>query len=384
MNGSNDFSPIVEQGDLEATSGVLGRLRRRQELGPVGSGLVRILLNEEGTALVAAEQLSAGQKYWARTARSWVKVDVSEHVLNYEVPFTEPSGRAGLVAALAVRCSVSDPAVAAQQGVRRVRDFLESALQDEVARASSQMVSADSSDPVAVLGDLQRNADAALKEALRGDGGQVEDLPSWLQARVTSVTVRLDAATAEHRDVLVKQKRRGELIDLAGHNEQKEKANAMKVRAIVRDSLGEHLANPAMNSFEVVFADPSPENISAVVGHVNAANHELILNVLQNFTENDLIDKDDKVFNATAEALINAMKGTPFQSAGMLGGSEPAPEIGAADDDADDGDSSDTIEGEPPITETDVVDVDLDLDAGNDEDEGDDDEGDDDDKNWDG
>ena len=359
MSDNRDYSPIVEQGELEGGTGLLGRLRRREELGPVGAGYVRILLDADRSAVGGGEQLSAGEKYWSRGARTWVKVDVGEHPLTYDVGFSDPSGQASFVATVSVRCSVKDPAAAAVQGATRVRQFVEPALQQAVARAGRGIPPATAvSGPIATLTKLLDNADATVRESVTG---AVDDLPRWLEARVTSARVQFDESTAKHQAELVATTRDIDVVRLTGDKDRIQAENEMRVRTIVRESLGPYLASPVMRSFETVFANPSPENIERVVNQVTANNHETILSILQNLADNDLVDKGDAAVNAAIDALLAALKGVPFQSAAALGdgGAGGAGALGrggeSSGDSADEGDSTsddDVIVGDPPITET--------------------------------
>jgi hypothetical protein len=344
LSNNNDYSPVVDEGELEGGTGLLGRLRRREELGPVGAGYVRILLDTDRAAVAGGEQLSAGEKYWSRAARSWVKVDVGEHPLAYDVGFLDPSGQAGFVATVSVRCSVKDPAAAATQGATGVRQFVEPAIQQAVARASRDIPPATEVDgPIAVLTRLLDHADATVRESV---SGAVDDLPRWLEARVTSARVQFDEATAKHRAELVATTRDIDMTKLTGDKDRLAAENEMRVRTIVRESLGPYLANPVMRSFETVFANPSPENIDRVVNQVTANDHELVLGILQNLADNDFIDKGDAAVNAAIDALLAALKGVPFKSAAELGGGDSSGALGGGGDD-----DEDVFIGDPPITE---------------------------------
>jgi len=358
LSDNNDYSPIVDEGELEGGTGLLGRLRRREELGPVGAGYMRILLDADRSAVAGGEQLSAGEKYWSRGARTWVKVDVGEHPLTYDVGFSDPSGQAGFVATVSVRCSVKDASTAAVQGATGVRRFVEPALQQAVARTGRGIPPATDVDgPVATLTKLLDNADATVRESVTG---AVDDLPGWLEARVTSARVQFDEETAKHHAELVATTRDIDVERLTGDKDRLHMENEMSVRAIVRENLAPYLADPVMRGFETVFADPSPANVDRVVGQVTATNRDMILSILERLAEKDLLDKGDAAVNGAVEALLAALKGVPFESgaaalgaggvAGALGGGSEAGEDaaagagGAADDD-------DVIIGDPPITE---------------------------------
>lgn len=91
MDHTDDFSPIMEQGALEAASGMLGRITRRRELPAVGVGVEVVLADKDGKPVAGGRQISGGEKYWAKAA-SWIKVDVAEHALDFKIPFPTQQG----------------------------------------------------------------------------------------------------------------------------------------------------------------------------------------------------------------------------------------------------------------------------------------------------
>ncbi|MFI4992915.1 MAG: hypothetical protein ACHQCH_04780, partial [Solirubrobacterales bacterium] len=136
MEHPDDFSPIVEQGEFEAATGMLGRFKRRRELPSVSVGVALVLADKDGKPVAGGEQISGGEKYWAK-ATSWIKVDVSEHTLEFTIPFPDPSGRAGFTATVTVGSAIVDSPTVAASGVTSVKGFLEPALSEAVANCAS-------------------------------------------------------------------------------------------------------------------------------------------------------------------------------------------------------------------------------------------------------
>jgi hypothetical protein len=304
----DDFSPIAERGELERASGLLSRLQRRQELRPVSANHYRVLVDGDGTPLTGAEELSAGQRYWSK-ANGWVTVDVGDHILAYDVPFSDPSGRIGFVATVTLQTKVRDATAVVERGIESVKDVLGPALREVVTKATRSADGGPSTDPIGALSAMRERANENMQQEVRKELG---NLPEWLSAQVTAVTVEFDADTAAHRAELVRRSRDGELIDADAENKKRGTRHEMEVREIVRDSLAAHLSQPATRAFEVVFSDPSAENIASVVNQVNADEHRhkaLVIEILQGLIDKDLVDKGDGVFDITAETILKALQG---------------------------------------------------------------------------
>jgi hypothetical protein len=347
LSVTDDFSPVAEEGRFKAETGLLGRLRRRNDLEPLSGGYARVLLDEQGAPVLAGEQISAGQRYWSR-ARSWMKVDVRRHTLEYEIKFSDPSGQAGFVATITVACSVKDPKAAAVEAADSVKDVLVPALRGAIKRASGTGSAIGDDDPVAALSTMRAHAERAAEEVV----GEVSGIPAWLSAEITAISVDFDAATAGHRDELVKRSRDGQLIVADGANKKIETTTSMEIREIVRNSLTPHLANPATRAIEVVASDPSPENIDALVATLNsveADQQSATIALLQELIEKDYLDKEDPIYKAIVDVAAKVIRGEPFSEArSSLGMGAPVKEIaggegdgGAKDDAADDADDAD-------------------------------------------
>lgn len=280
-------------------------MRRRQQLSPVGAGYARVLIDEDGTPILAGQRLTGGEKRWPR-ARTWIKVDVGRHTLEYQIPFSDPTGRAGFVATVTVSVQVRDPAEVAQHGTVSVKGPLKSALRRMIADGSAKIQATNDADPISALVTVRQHADKTMCEAIHGE---VRDL-SWLSAEIESVTVGFDDATRCHHAELVDRTRRGELIDVNAENEKKEAAATLAVREVWRDNLLPQLRDPSRRVFEAAFANPTEENLRNAVTQVNNAEFALLthgLEILKTTLEKDFVDKDDPVYT-TIKAISGKLE----------------------------------------------------------------------------
>jgi hypothetical protein len=325
----DDFSPVVEQGELELASGLLDRLRRRRELMPVGPGSVRVLLDEDGMPIRSAAQLTGGEKRWSR-ARSWVRVDIGHHTLDYRIAFSDSSGRAGFVATIKVEATICDPAQAVQEGAAGVKGFLEPALARMVGEADGgDGAAADSGNALDALMAMRRNAEAKVR-AVRGS---VPELPRWLEAKVLSATVAFDGDTQRHHTDLVEAARRGqrveadrERIEAESINEQTATKGQIAIRKLWRDDLLENLSDPSRRVFEIAFANPTDANIARAVDAANQHEQQMaagVIEVIQQMIDKNYIDKDDPIYRTVA-ALGKRLQNVVLRSA--------SPAIAAPDD----------------------------------------------------
>jgi hypothetical protein len=294
VDHADDFSPILEQDTLEAASGMLGRIMRRRELPAVGVGVELVLADKDGKPVAGGKQISGGEKYWAK-ATSWIKVDVAEHALDFKVSFPDPTGRAGFIATVTVTAAVVDSSKVAASAIASVKGVLEPILNEAVANCASTIKPSSGSDPVATLNEARRVAEAALRTSMREN---FTGVPTWLSAQVNAINVIFDDATKRHYDDLVKRAREGELIDATADNKERETSHAIELRNQWREALVDHLSDPATRSFEVVFSDPSPQNIARVVDQVNATDavaRERVFHVLSSLIDNDHLHKTSEL-----------------------------------------------------------------------------------------
>lgn len=335
MTASSDFSPVVEKGELEEPSGLFRRLGRKHDLEPLGGGFARVLLDEHGATLAAGEQLTAGQKYWTR-ARSWVKVDVATHRLEYEVDFSDPSGSAGFTATIAVTASVRDAAEAARDGCTSAGEILVPLLREaiEVAAGSAEPPASEE-DPIAALSAMR----VQVRTAARSLVGTEPSVPEWLSATVTAVGVDFDEATAKRHSDLVEKKHGTHLIAAEGENEQKRAETAMKVRDIVRESLEPHLRDSMGREIEAVISNPSTENINAFASKMSdgeLGRQQALFAVVQQLIDKDYLDKDDPIYRTLVQVSSKALEGLYESGPPALGGGAAVGELAAAQEDVED------------------------------------------------
>lgn len=343
MTVSDDFSPMVEQGDLEPGSGLLGRLRRRHDLGSMDAGFARVLMVEDGSPILAHD-LTGGERKWGR-ARSWVKVDVGYHTLDYVVAFSDSTSRAGFVARVNVRVRVRDAAEVARQGISSVKDFLLPAVRRVVVQASSQVEPTVDPDPILALGAMRAQAEVHVRRAVQGP---VRDLPSWLDAEFVSVALGFDDKTERHHAELVNIAHEGERIAADQANDEKRANAQLAVRAIWRKELLPHLSDPSRRVFEVAFADPTQQNLANAVEQVSAAELRLLIegfDVLKKMVDNDYVDKDDPFYKAIA--AMSGKLANHLYLPGVGGGlSALSPQDGLPT--AEDKQREEAVDGKPP------------------------------------
>lgn len=327
MTISKDFAPVAEKGELQAARGLLGRLGRRHDLEPLDGGFARILLDEQGNPIVSGEQISAGQKYWAR-ARSWVKIDIGTHRLQYDVEFSDPSGSAGFIAEISVTASVKDAAGAAQDGCTSAEEILVPVLREAIEVASGKAASPTGDGPITALSSAREQARAAARKLV----GREPDVPAWLAAQVKAVSVDFDSTTAKHYADLVDKKHGSHLIEAEGEHDQRKAELMLKIRGIVRESLEPHLRDPVGRQIEAVIAEPSTENLNAFASKMAAgdlARQQAGITLIETLMDKDYVDKDDPLHVALLKMgpkLIESLSADPQPALGS--GSSP-PEIEA-------------------------------------------------------
>ena len=346
MTASKDFSPVVEKGELQAPTGLLGRLGRKHDLEPLPGGFARILLDEQGAPLVSGEQLTAGQKYWTR-ARSWVKIDIGTHRLEYEVDFSDPSGSAGFTAKIAVSASVRNAEGAARDGCTSAGEVIIPLLREAIEVAAASSSPAEEEDPIAALSAMRVRA----REAARTLVGNEPTVPEWLSATVTAVSVDFDEATAKRHADLVEKKHGTHLIAAEGENEQKKAETAMKVRDIVRESLEPHLRDSMGREIEVVISNPTTENINAFASKMadtELGRQQALFAFVQSLIDKDYLDKEDPMYRTLVQVSSKALEGLyegapPALTGGAAAeispveGETEGDEVNTADGDGEDG-----------------------------------------------
>jgi hypothetical protein len=337
LKPADDFSPIAEQGELEVEGGLFSRLKRRRELAPIAPGFVRVLLDGDGNPI---DQQTAGQKYWSR-ARGWVKVDVRSHPLEYTIQFPDPTGLAGFAAELLVSARVSEPAGAVAEGADSVEDLLRPSLQKAVRKAHGKATQVNESEnSVNILNQLRLNATENLETLL----GDLDDLPHWLSAKVTAVTVELDEATARHREELVGKLRAVAVFDADGQSGAAKARNELAVLKIWEEGLAGRLADPERRALMRLAADPSKDNIDVVAAEFNQLDAEKRAAVLGFFrlaVEEGHFPEDEGLLSA-----FRQMESQMAKPQGELGGGAPE-QVEAPKDEPVEVVDAETVETDP-------------------------------------
>jgi subtilisin family serine protease len=332
LQHSDDFSPIVEHGELEVATGILGRITGKRDLPSVGLGTELVLAGRDGKPIANGASITEGEKYWSK-AVTWIKVDISEHTLELDIPFRDPTGRAGFRATVTVGASVVNALLVAKLGVVGIKDFLEPVLSEAVASGAGSLKPPTPGDPVATLNTSRTAAEAALREAMRGN---VSGLPGWLAANVKAISVAFDQATNRHYEDLVERARRDEHIDAAASNEKREAGVAIALRAQWREALAPSLSNPAMLQVEAVLGEPSQRNIAKAVELINGEEtlaRDRTFQIFSKLIETGLVYETSELSDAMQQ-IKAALVVSEGQSAQQAIGPGEAPRIVDAEADA--------------------------------------------------
>jgi len=295
----DDYSPVVERGELEAISRLRTRLGRRHELAPVGPGFERVLLAEDGSPLRASERLTPGEKRFG-PARSWIRVDVGHHQLEYRISFSDPSGAADFIAVTTVDAVVVDAAEAVRHGASSVRGSLEPALRRAVVGAGESVETVTDNDRLAALKNMRRNARTKVREL---EAQPLSGPPEWLSATILSTAVDFDERTKRRYDQLDDLVQEGEVIDHTSENERKRTRGEITVRKLWRDDLLPNLSNPSRRIFEQVMANPTDANIATAVRQADERELLLLQEVVHAFemaAKEGFVEKDDPTIIALA------------------------------------------------------------------------------------
>lgn len=312
----DDYSPIVEEGELDAGSGLRARLRRRQELTPVSPGFKRVLLDADGSPVTSDRQFTPGEKRYTR-ARRWARVDIRHHRLEHRLHFSDPSGHAGFDANIAVDASVSNPtAMFEYGGACSVKDVIVPALQRSISDVCDSGQAAPDSDDVHALARLRLMTQQQLRKL---ESKPLGDSPNWLTVSIQTVSVDFDDATQQHHDRLMRLEQQGQVIEASSKNEEKETAGKIKIRGLWRKDLLPRLSDSSQRVFEQVYANPTDANIAAAVTQANERELMILQEVLrsyENLAKDGFVDKDDPTIRALA-GLVNRLPS-------LIAGAEPA------------------------------------------------------------
>lgn len=295
MVTSEDFNPIAEQGELDAPAGLFAMVTRRAELPSVAAGFQLVLIDKNGQPLSTGEQLSSGERRNGK-ARSWVKVDTREHVLEREVPFQEPSGSASFIATVTCGCAVANATEVAARGAEGVGGVVAGVLSKATTDIAAKLKPLGGHDPLMALNESRIAAERALHMKLPGKADGLH--AGWLRIEVESVTVAFDTSTQQHHAELVKRSQKTQLFTADAERQKLETRHQIELRDEWREALAEHLATPGTRAIELALGDPSQENIAAVVNHLNAIEgkqQEQIYGVLSELIDKDYVHEPDEL-----------------------------------------------------------------------------------------
>lgn len=320
----DDFSPILDQGDVEAPGGIKSRFTRRAAIPiAVEAGVSRVLVSSEGV-FVSEDSQSLGERVWGRAQR-WVKVDVSPHPLAFELPLLDPAGRGDFIVKISVMVTVSDPAIVARKGLKQARSYVEPALRMAVAGVKFDEAKRASMSLRQLPEDTANCLSALVNQPLGG-------VPDGLTAVVAAVSVEFDSTTSSHLAALTEQAHRGEQVDAKEVVEAKLRDHDITKRNTWRDALGAELSDPQQRLIELAITDPSREGIAQFVEQANAlesANRDSFVRLLTLMIEKDYVERDDPLYKAAVSLLQSLQSEAKIP---MLGASEPQRRIAGGDD----------------------------------------------------
>lgn len=306
MAPPEDFSPIVEQGELEPAPGLFAIVSRRPELPSVAAGFQLVLIGKDGKPLDTAKRLSSGERRNAG-ARSWVKVDAREHVLERTIPFQDPSGSAGFLATVTLSCAVTDATEVTTRGVDGVGAVVSGVLGKATADIAAKLKPLGGGDPLATLNESRLSAERALQKQLPGKTDGLH--AGWLSTEIESVVVAFDATTRQHHAELVKRSQKSQLFTADAEHRTQETAHEIELREQWRKALAGHLQAPGERAIELVLADPTQENIAKVVDHLNeieGARQQQVYDVLSNLIAKDYVHDPSELPNLM-QTIVDAV-----------------------------------------------------------------------------
>jgi hypothetical protein len=311
MSIESDFSPIVEQGQEPAGTGILGRRKRRLPIPATERGFVRVRLDAAGTVTAEGDVATAGERYWSKPG-SWVKVDVGEHDLEFECSLTMSDGHSGYVVTVVASVSVVDAAEAVRRHIKGVRRHAGPLISQLCTGAVSGFVDEfDADDALASLRIRQAKVSTAVTKELPAgreiDGG-------WLKMVVQETRVEMDSATAEHYTKILEEVRRGDLEITKLKNsirtatargdhevtqlEQQQRVDS--VRMAIQGKWAKHFAtsmkDPVLRAVQRVAADPTSANLASVSKELDASEQWTrveVVEILKQLIANNYVDNVD-------------------------------------------------------------------------------------------
>lgn len=351
-----DFSPIVAQGAIERSTGVVARFLRRSALPPVEPGHQRYLVDADGR-ITGGGTMSPGEKYWSQ-ARSWAVVDVSAHQVVVPMAVLAPTGEGTFEVLVTVSARVVEDRAAAvvRDRVTSVAEILSPLLAEQAKSALRAQAPTAGPGPDAGgegaygLTRQLHEAEDAIRECLMQP--QETRLPNWLEAKVLAVEVRFDKSAASHVEAL-----RGQARD---HVRQvRETEHDLAVRARVRAELAPYLKDRGDRLVELALANPTTASIQSVVDQMQQADYadrQAMVAILRSSMEHNYVD-DLHGVGKTLQAIVEGLHSLDGGAALAAGSRVPAPdELGVGDAH---GNGAGAASGDPVADET-TIEVEVD------------------------
>jgi hypothetical protein len=324
-----DYSPIVDRGDLEVPRGFLERMTGKRDLPSAGMGVELILAGNDGKVIATGSDISAGEKYWRR-ATSWVKVDVSEHTLDIKLAVNDPAVLADFVAAVTVGVSVVKARLVAERGILSVSDAVAPVLQNTIASATRPATASDDLEPAGRLEKARQTTETAIRDTLVGK--PLENLPDWVSTQVKAVSVEFDEKTRQHYDELIAHGRKKQTINADEDNQDLQTGRGLKRDEMVREALRPHLMNPAWRAFEAAIKDPTPANIARAVAEANASDNaqlELKFQFLNQLMETNYVNDWEQLRDAMDQVQLTKDNSAESSTPATMGPGDAQPAIEA-------------------------------------------------------
>jgi hypothetical protein len=200
---------------------------------------------------------------------------------------------------LSVQVRRGSAAEVAQNGLTSVRAAVLPKVQRAVAATQSELdvrEDGDRDDPAAFQRLRAQTTEVLWQQLER----QLDYLPTWLNAEISSVVVELDAAAGAHTTALVSTEHDGR---------QAAARTASKLGAMdeVAERLLPRLSDPHQRIFIKALMDPSADNIDEAIALAAQAENETagyMLQLVHRLLDGDYIDKSDPVY-ASLVAVVD-------------------------------------------------------------------------------
>ncbi len=251
-----DYNPVASQRKIDKPSGILGRRRLRDSLPAVEYGNERVIVDADGHVRSGRGAAVADDRCRVSPG-TWLSVDTGDHDITYRFNHREPDGSAGYDIQVDLTVRVSDAAEAVRRNVTGVRRYLVPELTTRISTALTASLQQDVATSVRKLNTGRDQIACELRQAM-APGSEIQ-VGGWLSATVTSISVRLDAATTTHYDHLV-----------AAARDVEHARAEIGLRETWSKYLEPRMADPLKRAVATIAADPTQENIQRVAEQLDA------------------------------------------------------------------------------------------------------------------